>query len=352
MKRIVPMLLLPLVLTCGQWKVSAYKATKVCTLKSGNRPGQVMVRVGEDGMFNLSFAIRLFRGRIYVTDNTVKRLQVLDRDGAPQLLIGEKAPVAQGEGPAQSSFNFGVLGHVAVDSDNNIYVQNLFVSKNPSEGASEELDFSPSYILKFDSDGKLQYTLGKLGQPNMPFDYIDNIDIDRKDRLFVVSRKFNTWSVSRFDGKKRDIGVNFAATDFRERDGEGEFQGRIDNVRVLKDGENFLVSVAYYSGLRFKYRKIFNYSVRDSRFNRTIMTIPDPKNELFSVVDDMHLYLWNIDDGQTRFIICNMDGSIINNVRLRFNEKKYYYRDVQMDDAGLFYSYEVKKDSVDIVEWR
>lgn len=348
MKKFAPFIVFALFISCGQWKVSAYNQSKLCSLKSGNLPGQVMVRVGEDGLFDLSFNILLARGRVYVADNILKRVQVLDRDGRAQVLIGEKVPVPVGDRLIQTQFNFSVLGDMAVDSDNNLYVQNRIASG----GSGEELDFSPSYVLKFDEDGKLQYTLGKAGAPNIPFDYIDSMEIDRRDRLFVVSRKFNTWNVSRFDGKKRDFAINLSNGDFREREANTEYEGKIDNVKILRSGENFLVAVSFFSELRFKYRKIYSYSVKDSRIERTIMSIPDPKNELFTVVDDMHLYLWNIDVGRTRFIICNFDGNIVNNILIRFGEKKYFYRDVKIDESGIFYSYDVKRDHVEISEWR
>ena len=352
MKRVVPIVILSAVLSCGQWKVTSYQSSKICSIPAGIMPGQVHIKVEDHGLLDLSFNVRLFGGKIYVTDNVLKRVQILDRDGKAQVLIGQKVPVPSGDSLIQSPFNFSVLGHVAADSDGNLYVQNRLMSREVGSGISEELDFSPSYVLKFDGEGKLQYTLGKTGLPNIPFDYIDSLEIDRKDRLVVVSRKFNTWSVSRFNGKNRDFSVNFVKSDFRDRENTSVFQGKIDNVRIMRDGDMFLLSVSYYSGLRFKYRKIFNYSIQDRKITRTIMNIPDPKNELFSVVDNMHLYLWNVDEGQTKFAICNMEGNIVNNIHVKSTDRRVYFRDIQIDDSGMIYSYHVYKDRIDIMEWK
>ena len=38
--------------------------------------------------------------------------------------------------------------------------------------SQEETDFAPSYILVFNKDGELQYTLGQRGTPDLPFYYI------------------------------------------------------------------------------------------------------------------------------------------------------------------------------------
>jgi hypothetical protein len=352
MKRVVPIVILAAVLSCGQWKVTSYQSSKICSIPAGIMPGQVHIKVEDHGLLDLSFNVRLFGGKIYVSDNVLKRVQILDRDGKAQVLIGQKVPVPSGDSLIQSSFNFSVLGHIVADSDGNLYVQNRLMSREVGSGISEELDFSPSYVLKFDGEGKLQYTLGKTGLPNIPFDYIDSLEIDRKDRLVVVSRKFNTWSVSRFNGKNRDFSVNFVKSDFRDRENNSVFQGKIDNVRIMRDGDMFLISVSYYSGLRFKYRKIFNYSIQDSKITRTIMNIPDPKNELFSVVDNMHLYLWNVDEGQTKFAICNMEGNIVNNIHVKSTDRRVYFRDIQIDDSGMIYSYQVYRDRIDVMEWK
>jgi len=351
MKRILPLLLLSLV-ACGHWKVSAYNSSKLCTLENGQDPGKVLLKFGDDAIFNLTFGIRVFGGRIYVTDNGLKRLQVLERDGTPELVIGPRGAAPAKSGDVKTAgFNFSVMGLLTADSDGNIYVQNRLIT-GEGRGYSDDLDFSPSYVLMFDRGGTLQYTLGRQGSPNIPFDFIESMEVDRGDRLFVVSRKFNTWNVSRFQERKLSFTSNFSNPDFTEKEGGATFEGKIDCVRALREGENLLISVAYYQGLRFKYRKIFNYSIKESRIVKAIINIPDPKNELFAVMDDTQLYLWNIEEKRTRFVVTNFDGNIINNVLLNFDDKRYYFQDVMVDESGSFYSYRVNRNSVDILEWK
>lgn len=351
MKRILPLILVSLV-ACGHWKVSSYNSSKLCMLENGAEPGKVQLKFGDDGLFDLTFGVRVFGGRIYVTDNTLKRLQVLERDGTPELVIGPKAAaLPKGSDVKFAAFNFSVLGMLTADSDGNIYVQNRIVA-GEGKSYSDELDFSPSYVLMFDKNGTLQYTLGRQGAPNIPFDFIEHIEVDRGDRLFVVSRKFNTWNVSRFHDRKLNFSSNFSNSEFVEKEENNSYEGKIDCVRALRDGESLMLSVAYYHGLRFKYRKIFNYSIKDSRIVRSIINIPDPKNELFAVIEDMHLYLWNIEERRTRFVVTNFDGNIVNNVLLNFDEKRYYFQDLMVDETGSFYSYRVNRNSVDILEWK
>ena len=76
--------------SCGQWKVSALKGKKLCSIPNASAPGGVMMDFNESGTFNQSFSVRVFDGKIYTADNLLKRLQVLDRGGEPLLVIGPR----------------------------------------------------------------------------------------------------------------------------------------------------------------------------------------------------------------------------------------------------------------------
>ncbi|HSV97486.1 MAG TPA: hypothetical protein VLM75_11220 [Spirochaetota bacterium] len=340
--------------SCGQWKVSALKGKKLCSIPNAGAPGGVMMDFNESGVFNQSFTVRVFDGKIYTADNMLKRLQVLDRGGDPLLVIGPRVSREDAGDVKQSSFNFSVIGVMAVDSRGSIYVQNRLM---PSGGAmrserGEEIDFSPSYILVFDKSGGLMHTIGQKGSPDIPFYYIEDIQIDRHDRLFVVSRSFDTWSVYRFDNRKRNFYINLGAQDFRETEKGETYTGRIEGIKTFSSGEDFLVSVAYYHGSRFKYRKIYNYSVeRGRKEERSTITIPDPKNELFNLVDDKHLLLWNVEGAKIKFAILNLDGNVINNVLVQMKDNKFY-EDIFADENGQLYSAHVSRKDVEVMEWK
>ena len=86
--------------------------------------------------------------------------------------------------------------------------------------------------------------------------------------LFVISRYFDTWRVFRFKGKKRDFYFNLGELQFTEKDGEDYFKGKIENIKIYQSGDKFLISVAYYHGMRLKYRKVYVFSVEDSKINK------------------------------------------------------------------------------------
>ncbi len=348
---IVCALLIAATLGCGHWKVSTYNPGPICAIENGVEPGKVKLVFGEDGIFDLTFGVRVYRGKIYIADNSLKRLQVFERDGSLELLIGPRGAAAPKSGGAKiASFNFSVMGHLVTDSRDVIYVQNRMVPSDSSGG--DDLDFSPSYLLAFDAAGTLQYTLGKLGAPNMPFDFIESVEVDKSDRLFVVSRKFSTWTVSRFQEQKLTFTANFTNSGFTEQEQDKTYEGKIDCVKIFRSGEDFLLSVAFYQGLRFKYRKIFKYAIKEQKITGTVLDLPDPKNELFALVDDSQLYLWNVEEKRTRFVIMNFSGNIVNNILLRFDERRYFYQDIMLDESSSFYSFRVNKNNVEIMEWK
>lgn len=344
--------LLIAVFGCGQWRVSALRSKKLCTLGKDAGFGGITIDYNESGALNLSFGIRISGDRIYLADNILGRLQVLNFDGSPALIIGKKVVKEGKDLPPQSQFNFGVIGSMVADASGNIYVQNrLAASGRGVVTSGSEIDFSPSYILVFDKNGNLQHTLGQRGTPDIPFYYIENLEVDKNNRLFVISRTFDTWSVYRFSGKKRDFFINLGHADFKDTEGEEVYTGKIENIKIFRTGESFLVAVAYYNKARFKYRKVFEYSGTGDKMQKTVLTVPDPKNEIFSLADDKYIYLWNVEGKKVKFVILNFDGNVINNVLVELRDGKYF-EEIITDETGRIYSYHVNKTDMEIMEWK
>ncbi len=352
--KILCLVLVAGVCSCGQWKVSTLKGKKVLTIGAGTAPGNVMIDYGDGATLNLSFMVRVFGGKVYTIDNILKRLQVMERDGKPLVVIGQKGTPETGKKDIRfTSFNFSIIGLLTVDSNGSIFVQNRLQPSAgvPRTGQGDELDFSPSYILVFDSKGNLQHTIGQKGTPDLPFYYIESLETDKKDRLFVISRSYDTWSVYRFSGKRRDFYQSFGNNDFKETEKQDTFTGRIENIKVFRSGEAFLVSVAYYHGSRFKYRKIFEYEMSGGKPGRTLVTIPDPRNELFALVDDKLLYMWNMEGRNAKFVILNFDGNVMNNILITLQDNKYF-EDIFTDETGQLYSMHVGRKEIEVMEWK
>jgi hypothetical protein len=343
-------------ISCRQWRVSSLKNKEFSFIKNGKSIGSIKINTDEYALENLSFKLGIFNGYICTADNNLKRVQVIEPEGSVKLTIGKVKDIEK-KNLNLSSFNFNIIGTFTMDKDDNIYVQNRFQNSTGNAGrkygkrADEDINFSPSYVLVFNEEGKLQYTIGQEGTPDIPFYHIEKLDIDGKGRLFVISRSFNSWTLFRFENGKRDFFADLSKIEFKEKEGDDEYTGKIENIKMFKDGEKILLSVAYYHGIRLKYRKIYEYSISKKEVIRMIVNIPDPKNVLFNIIDDKHIYFWDMEGKDIRFMICNMEGNVINNIFLDVNKNKNYYTRIISDDAGGIYSYHVMKKGIKIFEW-
>ncbi len=356
MKRIVPLLLLlPFILTdCAFWKSTTLNSKRYAFIRSGSRPGQVVVKIDEYGLEDLSIGISVSKNMICIADNELHRVQIMKPNGDVELMIGSIKNVKTKDIPKEN-FNFGTIGYITMDDDENVYIQNKFTkiheTRREKDGGSDSIDVSPSYILMFSKNGELQYTLGQKGTPDTPFFHIERLYVDSNDRLFVISRSIDSWSVFRFNGKSRDYYINLGTLDLRERDEGNVYEGKIDNVRVYSTGEKLLISVSYYHGLRLKYIKIFEFPIAEGKIAKNIMTIPDPQNVLFDIIDDKYIYLWNVSNDQVKYEVANLDGTMVNNVYLNMENKRNYYSRIILDDSGRIYSYHILRSGVDILKW-
>jgi hypothetical protein len=339
---------------CSFWKTTTLNPKRVAFIWNGTKPGQVSIKTDDYGLEDLSVGVGVYNDMICIADNDLRRVQVLKQNGDINLLIGN-IKNAKIKGIPAGNFNFGVVGFMAMDEDDNIYIQNKFSRIRDSVGerdtGNDSTDYSPSYILVFNKKGELQYTLGQKGAPDTPFTHIERIYIDSRARLFVITRTMESWSIYRFTGKNRDKYVNLNTMDFKEHEEGNVFDGKIDNVKIFSSGDSILISVSYYHGFRLKYIKILEYSLETGKIEKTIMNIPDPKNVLFDIVDDKYIYLWNVSNDEVKFEVANLDGTIINNVYLNMKYKRNYYCRIMLDNSGRIYSYHITKKGVDIVQW-
>lgn len=339
---------------CSFWKTTTLGSKRFSFITEGTKQGQVSIRTDEYGLEDISVGVAVLNGMICVADDELRRVQVMKPNGTVKLIIGAEKKTKNSDIPVEN-FNFGGIGFMAMDDDDNLFIQNKFSSIRDRErgGArgGNSIDFAPSYIVVFNKDGELQYTLGQKGATDTPFSHIERIYVDSSGRLFVISRLADSWNIFRFKGKVRDQQINLNTLEFRERDDQNVYDGKIDNIRVFSDGERLLISVSFYQDLRLKYIKIFEYSIPTGKVERTIINIPDPKNVLFDIIDDAYIYLWNVSDGNVRFEVANLDGSVINNVYLELERKRDYYSKIILDNSGKIYSYHVMKSGVEILSW-
>jgi len=356
MKKIIIILIIAQCISCGRWKTTKLKPHPLCSIASGKEAGNIMLNFDKNNILDVSLWISIQDGNILAADNILKRVSIFNTSGTPSLIIGKRDDKKTKDREAlKAFFNFSIIGLIASDSEDNIYVQNRFASTSSQKDLERKNihGFSPSYILVFNSKGSLLYTIGKRGSPDIPFNYIENMFIDNQDRLFVITKSYKTWEIYAFKNKKRLFEINFAETDFRDFGEDKDQKSKIENIVVYSGGNNFLVSVAYYMDSDFRYRKLYRYSIENKKIEKAIMSIPEHQNELYSLIDDKTIYLWDVQDRQIKFIICSMNGNIVNNIVMKFPDNNHdFYSRILIDENEQLYSYHVKKESIEILQWR
>lgn len=342
--------------SCSQWKLNNLTRKNLLNIPNGTSLGNVSISSKDNVLMKLSMDVTESGGRFYVADNIMNRLQVFDGNGKLELVIGKEKfdHTKNDSGFNRSSFNFGSIGVIAVDSEKNIYVQNSILAREVGSSVSSDVDpnSNPSYILVFDKKGTLQYTIGQRGKADSPFYYIENLFTDHKDRLFVISRTFDSWSVSRFTRDERDFTTSFNRADFLEKENNKSLNPVIENLKTFNAGDQFVVSVSYYQESRFKYRKIYLYDIDKKEPLKEIMELPDPRNALFDIVDDKYLYLWNMDSRSVKFIIYTLDGDIINNLQIEMQQTGALYEKIKIDDNFEFYTFSIFPERLEVFGWK
>jgi hypothetical protein len=336
--------------SCSHWKVSELNGKKLFTLESGTSTMEVPIQIGDGDLLDISFSINASRDKFFIADNKSKRLQIIDMDGK---VIGQIGTKKADQLLMSATFSFGLMGFVASDTEGKIYVQNrIDTSQGQKPDQQSDIEIASSYILVFDNTGKLQYSLGQKGPADIPFNYIEKILVDGNERLFVITKNYETWGVYRFKSRVRDFFVTLGKDSFKEREGGSEYNGVIENIVPFKEGSRFLISVAYYNNTRFKYRKILEYNVDENRLGKVILNLPDPKNELYTILDDKYLLLWDTEEKNLRFAIWDLNGNIVNNFRIKMDTRSSYLNQIFADEGGRIFTYMVKKTGIDVMEWK
>lgn len=365
---------------CAKWKVSELQKNVLFEIQHGTIPGTLDISPNENEIVDLTFDVRISNNMVLCSDNRQHRFQVFNLEGEPEMAIGavdvnddtetdetdETAESDEDSGEPEApelpfdgsikliDFSFGIIGTFVSDNEGRIYVENTILPADDDNRRKQhsDMDMSPSYILVFNNEGEILYSLGKDGSTEIPFHSIYNMYTDNRGRLFVISKSSENWSVFRYDGKTRDFAANFDKESFIENDEGTAYSGLVENIIVFNSGNRLLVSVAYYDEIRFKYRKIYEYHVNENRIGKAVLELPDPRNELFSILEDKYIILWDYERRDLRFSIWNLQENIINNLRINLNGVRPFFEKVLVDETGRLYTLIVKEETVEIKEWK
>jgi hypothetical protein len=167
-----------------------------------------------------------------------------ERNPEPLLLKTQSGKEASGRSAIQ--YPFRAVGEVAVDSRQNIYIEDRL----PPERRvyDKELDSNLDYVvLRFDKDGQAQDYLGLEGLGGTPFPYISAIYVTPADDCIVVSLTQSFYLVNWFDSRgfvKRSLRMRRDSLP-QPQNGKNLIAS-LDRIAPDSDGKALVVKIDYY----------------------------------------------------------------------------------------------------------
>ena len=208
---------------CSKNKVEELKKELSFSIPIGSGVEEIGVLKSDSGLFSGPGSVIFKNGFFYVVDTVNQKLLKVTKPGDVILVISrgtrkenEKENVLRTK--QRKYFEFNNIGKVAVDNENNIYIENKFIEKLPEKTEidifstesileQEKHEIYVSYILKFDRLGNFMYKIGKNGINSDPFFYIYKTDVDDDGNLIVltVDEEWKTWDYYKFDSEGNQL---------------------------------------------------------------------------------------------------------------------------------------------------
>ncbi len=202
---------------CSKDKVQELEKEKLFTIPIGSEEEEIGVVKENNGRF-LGPSSALFKnGFFYIVDPVNSKILKITTLGDVILVLSQGNEEENQEEnilrtKQRKYFNFNNIGKIAVDNENNIYVEDKFIQKLPEKNEidlfntespfeQENGEMYVSYILKFDRLGKFLCRIGKDGRNTDPFYYVYKTEVDKDGNLIVLTADddWQNWSYYKFD---------------------------------------------------------------------------------------------------------------------------------------------------------
>jgi hypothetical protein len=206
--------------SCERKRIVELKKEHLFSIPIGSAEEEIGILREKSGRFVGPGSVSFRNGFFFVVDAVNQKIMKITTPGDVILTIAdgtleESVNTDVLRTKQKRYFDFNQIGHIAVDGENNLYVEDLFLQKTETEavidifsidsgigqeeGAYEES--YRSYILKFDRVGSFLYRLGVNGIDSDPFYFVYRTEIDSEGNLIVVTGddSWETWTYYLFD---------------------------------------------------------------------------------------------------------------------------------------------------------
>ncbi|MGA2545078.1 MAG: hypothetical protein ABSF43_00900 [Rectinemataceae bacterium] len=291
---------------------------------------------------------------------------------------GRVTPESGGLGRNALSYPFRAVGEIAVDSSQNIYVEDRL----PSERRVQDKDSGAMLdhvVLRFDKDGQFIDYLGQEGIGGTPFPYIIGVYSVASDDCVVVSMTQTGWLVHWFDKK----GVLVSSLRLKRGDlpMPDKGQGLIPSLdRIVPDiGErDLLIKIDYYkeaidpstksaAGVEFESSWTYRMNLKDGKYvdrwqihaiEKTAKN-PDGQSVKYSRVPALlgaagraFFFIYADDDGKTYISTYDRTTREITRYALDISADELFYNAYYLSRDGVLCALLGTKYEARVVWWR
>jgi hypothetical protein len=410
----IPIVTLFVLFGCSKTRVTELRKEKLFSLPIGKQEEQIGVMRERNGRFFGPSLLLFKNGFYYLVDSVNQKILKITTPGDIILIL------SKGEGQSDEeknilrtkervSYPFNQIGQVAVDGENNIWIEDKFLENEAAEDEIDllNLDSNPedqsnevykSYILKFDRVGRFIFRLGKEGKETEPFYYIYKTAISKDGNLLVLTAddEWQSWTLYRFDqdgtllSKKelmresiigKDEAENnalfvmdllpvfnsdlllfwismyetsFDTKEFKQEENiwgeEIEIENPEDYQKEEATQKKYVRDLLYY--------KLLYYDLDSGKIEKTytwenrLSNQQSSTTEFFGIDGDTEGFLWKyVNSTKSIITIFNQNGSIIARRSFIF-EDDGIWTNVHVDEDGSISALKIDKDSVHVYRWR
>lgn len=400
---------------CSSSRVEELKKEKLFSIPIGEDVEEIGVIRDRNGFFSGPSSVLFKNGFFYVVDPVNKKILKITTPGDVILVIsyGDEPETSDQDilrTKQRRQYHFDEIGQIAVDNENNIFVEDRFIEKLPEK---EEIDlFNPegvtsggnnevymSRILKFDRLGLYQYSIGKNGRDTDPFSLVYRIDVDEDGNLLVLTTddEWETWTYYKYDTdgnvlftstlKTEDVynledmeeaaffvmdvqpvydknqlvfWISLYTTEHdtktlkKEEDLWGE-EIEIDDPEKLKEEES---RVTEYTGSDLQYYKLLHIDLATKEITRTFKwendnrAIVEPTEEFFGIDGDTNGFIWKyIDNSRAIISIYRPNGTLVSRRSFIF-EDDGIWTNIRVAVDGSISAIKIDDKRLQFYRWR
>jgi hypothetical protein len=239
---------------CTKNRIVELKKDLLFSIPIGNEEEEIGILMESNGRFVGPSDVIFRNGFIFAVDSVNQKILKITTPGDIILIIadGTASEDSQEEDAVlrtkqKKYHDFNQIGRIAVDHENNIYVEDVFLQKKEVEsvidifsiddelviGEKEYEESYMSYILKFDRLGNFIHKIGKNGIDGDPFYYVYKMGLEKNGNLVVLTgdEDWNSWTYYRFDPETEKMEKNQITVD--------EFQ----NISDTEDHAYFVMDI-------------------------------------------------------------------------------------------------------------